>query len=276
MFSNSEPLGPKHPLLQRLRRLIERRSFRFSEEAFVVEGVRAVDEALHGHADLEAIYVGTDVRSDFITAVLDTAYQRDIPIIECVAGALEKIGDSISPQPILAVARMRLAELASVASMAAASNGFLVVCVELQDPGNAGTIIRSAESSGASGVVLCAGSVDAYNPKTVRSTAGAMFHIPVVAAGDAFSVIDVLREHGIFTWATHAREHGAIDYETADLRASVAFVLGNEAHGLSEDIQNHVDGLLTIPMIGKSESLNAGVAASVLCFEAARQRRQVM
>jgi TrmH family RNA methyltransferase len=146
----------------------------------------------------------------------------------------------------------------------------IVVCVDVRDPGNAGTILRSAEAAGATGVVCCDGSVDVFNPKTVRSSAGALFRVPVVAGGDAAEVLAELGRWGLTRLAAVAR--GGVTYTDADLTGAVALVLGNEAHGLPGAIEESLDGRLTIPMAGRAESLNAGMAGAVLCFEAARQR----
>jgi TrmH family RNA methyltransferase len=148
---------------------------------------------------------------------------------------------------------------------------FVVVCVDVRDPGNAGTVLRSAEVAGAGGVVCCEGSVDIYNPKTVRASAGSLFHVPVVAGGDPVEVLRRMGEWGLQRVGTVAR--GGRDYVDADLRRPLALVLGNEAHGLPEPVAAELDESLTIPMAGRTESLNVGMAAAVLCFEVARQRR---
>jgi TrmH family RNA methyltransferase len=148
---------------------------------------------------------------------------------------------------------------------------FLVVCVDLRDPGNAGTVLRSAEAAGVDGVIFCDGSVDAYNPKTVRASAGSLFHVPVVVGGDAVEVLETISGWGVARVGADA--HGGTDYTVIDLTRPTALVLGNEANGLSAPAQAALDQTVTIPMQGRSESLNVGMAAAVLCFEVARQRR---
>jgi TrmH family RNA methyltransferase len=142
--------------------------------------------------------------------------------------------------------------------------------VDVRDPGNAGTVLRSAEAAGAGGVIFCDGSVDVFNPKTVRASAGALFHVPVVAGGDPAGVLDELGRAGLRRLGTAAR--GGQAYTDVDMTGPVAIVLGNEAHGLSVDVAGRLDGSITIPMAGKADSLNVGMAAAVICFEAARQR----
>ena len=147
----------------------------------------------------------------------------------------------------------------------------MVVCVDIRDPGNLGTVLRSAEGAGAGGVVCCDGSVDLYNPKVVRASAGALFHVPVVAGGEPVEVLERLGTAGLQRLGTVARGGDAPD--EVDLRAPVAFALGNEANGLPEAIDACLDRRVTIPTVGRTDSLNVGMAAAVLCFEAARQRR---
>jgi TrmH family RNA methyltransferase len=172
----------------------------------------------------------------------------------------------VTPQPVVAVVPYVDLPLASLrgASM-------LVVAVDIRDPGNAGTILRSAEAAGAGGVVCCGGSVDVFNPKTVRASAGSLFHVPVVAGGSPVDVLQEVATWGVERLATVA--DGGRDYADVDLTRPLAFVLGNEAHGLPADLASEIDATVTIPMLGRTESLNVGMAAAVLCFEAARQRR---
>jgi TrmH family RNA methyltransferase len=142
----------------------------------------------------------------------------------------------------------------------------------VRDPGNAGTVLRSAEAGGADGVIFCDGSVDVYNPKTVRASAGALFHVPVVAGGDVVEVLERLGGWGMRRLA--AIVHNGLDYTEADLTTAAALVLGNEAAGVPGGLEPWIDEPISIPMSGRADSLNVGMAAAVLCFEAARQRRR--
>jgi len=147
----------------------------------------------------------------------------------------------------------------------------VVVCVDIRDPGNLGTVLRSAEGAGAGGVVCCDGSVDLYNPKVVRASAGSLFHVPVVAGGKPVEVLERLGAAKLQRLGTVA--YGGDAPEAVDLRAPVAVTLGNEANGLPAAVDACLDRRVTIPMAGRTESLNVGMAAAVLCFEVARQRR---
>lgn len=262
-------LALANPRVQRLRRLFGRRSFRVSEGVFVVEGAKVLAEAFDAGAVVEALYVVSGTRD----AVIDRAVSGGVRVFELAVGVMEKVSDTVSPQPVLGVVGYSGFVLDDLRA-GLSGGGFVVVGVELQDPGNAGTVIRSAEGAGAAGVVLCDGSVEATNPKTVRSTAGALFHLPVVQSTlSRLEVVSTLQSWGVRVWATSSVLDGAAAYESADLRGPTAIVLGNEANGLPSDVIAAVDGIITIPMAGRTESLNVGMAGAILAFEAARQRR---
>jgi TrmH family RNA methyltransferase len=264
------PLGYKHQRVQRLRRLVARRNARQAERCFIVEGSNVLREALASDVSIESAYVDRSLMhpDDGLQEVLDGLYRAGSRIFDLEPGVLARVADTVTPQPVLAV----LAQIdVPLAALKAREPRLVVVCVDLRDPGNAGTVLRSAEAAGADGVVCCDGSVDVFNPKTVRASAGALFRLPVVAGGDPAEVLGQLGEWGLVRWGAVPR--GGEDYTVADLTRPVAVVLGNEAHGLPEGIDRLLDGRLTIPMAGRAESLNAGMAAAVLCFEVARQRR---
>jgi TrmH family RNA methyltransferase len=201
--------------------------------------------------------------------VIERCLTVGLRVFELEVGILDRVADTVTPQPVLAVVPMVDVALTDLARVKPPD--LVVVCAGVRDPGNAGTILRSAEAAGVAAVVFCDGSVDLYNPKTVRASAGALFHVPVVAGGPVPGVLDQLGRWGLNRLGTVA--HGGDEYTTVDLRRPTAVVLGNEATGLPADLDPLLDGGLTIPMTGRSESLNVGMAAAVVCFEAARQRR---
>jgi RNA methyltransferase, TrmH family len=172
---------------------------------------------------------------------------------------LERVATTQTPQPLLAVVRYRPA-----ASEVLAGASFVVVVAGLADPGNLGTMLRTAEAAGADAVVLTPDTVDVTNPKVVRASAGAVFEVPVVDSLE----LGELRGSGLRTVGTSSR-HGTT-YTEVDFTERVAIVVGNEAHGLSEDAP--IDLWATIPHAGRAESLNAAMAAAVICFEVVRQR----
>ena len=234
----------------------------------MVEGPRAVDAALDRGVRFEAVYFGpsADVAFPELTARVTAS---GAPVSRLREGVLEKVGTTRTPQPVLAVASMPVVDRDVLAR-----DGLVLVGVALSDPGNLGTILRSAEAAGAAAIVLGPGSVDAYNPKVVRSSAGAIFGIPVVdAVSEGWSAVEALDALGeLGRQRLGAAADTGTPYPAVDFRRPTAIVLGNEAHGLGDDLAAHLDGHVTIPMGGPAESLNVAMAASVLCFESARQR----
>lgn len=196
-----------------------------------------------------------------VDPVLDDVVAAGVPFARLGPGVLERVASTESPRAALAVVRRRLSSLADLDAAT-----FVVVGDRLADPGNVGTILRSAEAAGADAVVLTAGSVDVFNPKVVRASAGALFHVPVVVDVELVAVTraGVTRR----VWGTSS--HRGTPYTAADLRAPLTLVLGNEAHGLDDDAP--VDDWLVVPHAGRAESLNVAMAATVLAFEIRRQR----
>ena len=247
--------------VKRLRQLLERPAVRQRERAFVVEGPTLVGDALDAGVLLECLFVAPRASSPVVARAVATG----VPVFDLAPGVLERVADTVTPQAVMAVARAVDVDLDALAGAT-----LLVVCVDVRDPGNLGTVLRSAEASGAGGIICCEGSVDVYNPKCVRASAGSLFHTRIVARGDPGKVLGTLGSWGLRRLGT--RPEGGQPYHRADLTAPTALVLGNEAHGLPESVAGSLDGWLTIPMAGRAESLNVGMAAAVLCFEAARQR----
>jgi len=177
-----------------------------------------------------------------------------------------------TPQPMAALVEPPDWTWAHVFGGHGSRAGLVVILAGLQDPGNVGAILRSAEAFGATGVVSLPGTVSAWNPKAVRASAGSVFRLPLVraSAGDCF---ERLREAEMRTWTTAVR--AAEPADLIDLAAPVALILGNESNGVPPELAAMADGAITIPCPGPVESLNAAVAAGVLLYEAARQRRKL-
>jgi TrmH family RNA methyltransferase len=262
-------LGVRDARVRRIRRLLAQRSARRSEGAFVVEGTNVLDAALDGEADLEAFFAAPEAETE-CAALLDRAERAGIPVHRLGPGVLERVAGTVTPQPVLAIARRQATTLADVTTPDGAEPKLLVLGVDVRDPGNAGTLIRSTEAAGAHGVIFCRGSVDVTNPKTVRASAGALFHVPVVEGCDPQEVLGVLGDLGLKRIAAVA--HDGERPDRVDLTQPLALVFGNEAHGLPGEVQSGVDTRVTIPIPGRSESLNLGMAASILLYETRRQR----
>jgi TrmH family RNA methyltransferase len=234
----------------------------------VIEGPVLVAEALA--AGIEVIEVLAEAGA--APEVVAEAHRRGIEVRVVTGDVLARSLDTTTPQGIAAVARRPEVDLAT-ALAAAAAGPLTVVLVDVSDPGNAGTLLRAAEAAGASAVLFCEGSVDPCNPKCVRASAGSLFHLPVSSGGEALAVLEGLGEAGVRRLATVVRD--GTPYDQVDLTGPVAVVLGSEAHGLPASLDPVLDDHLTIPMAGRSESLNVAMAGSVLCFESLRQRRAV-
>ncbi len=212
---------------------------------------------------------------DRLALLLQRCFDAGARLFELEPGVLARVAGTVTPQPVMAVVEtptFRLDDILAGLDKSGAHPGLVVVCADVRDPGNAGTVVRSAWAAGADAVVACQGTVDLWNPKAVRASAGAILHLPVVAAGSTVFVLEQLGARGLRRLGT-VRE-GGVDYATQDLTVPSAVVLGNEAAGLAVPaLQPYLDELVSIPMPGGAESLNVGTAAAVLCFEAVRQRR---
>jgi RNA methyltransferase, TrmH family len=249
--------------VRRLRRLVQKRTLRWSEGVCVLEGPDLVEAAIDAGVEFEALYVDVAAKADS-SAIIERATRAGIRVFALSPGVIERVADARTPQPVMAAVRFTGAPLASIGE-----GGPVVVLHDVKDPGNAGTIVRSADALGASAVVFTGDSVDPYNPKTLRATAGSIFHLPVVVS-DLDSTLEYFTSRHVDTFATVVR--GGEPLSEVDLRGAAAVVVGNESAGLDRASAAKCSRRLTIPMSGRSESLNAGVAASLILYEALRQR----
>ncbi|MGH8995045.1 MAG: TrmH family RNA methyltransferase [Acidimicrobiales bacterium] len=259
-------MGFAHQRVRRLRRLLQKRALRWSERAFVAEGVEVVTCGLDSGRIPEAIFVDAAAhRSRDVTALCDAARSGGARVHMLAPGVADRVADTVTPHPVFGIFAMTDVALADVAVPTLA-----VVCIDVRDPGNAGTVLRTCDAAGVDVVVCVAGTVDPFNAKTVRSSAGSIFHVPVVVAAELDPVLAWLRERGLAVYGTASV---GTDYRDLELSLPSAFVLGNESAGLDPELLGSLDGTAAIPMAGRAESLNVGVASAVLCFEAQRQRR---
>jgi TrmH family RNA methyltransferase len=217
----------------------------------VIEGPTLVADAIGAGLDIEAVYADEELEVIGIDAVVPVA-----------AGVLGRVLDSVTPQGVCAVGAISTAPVEELASAALAARRPLVVLDRIADPGNAGTILRSAEAAGCVGVVVTDGSVDPWSPKTVRASGGALFRLPIALVPGLADVV------GLDRLGTAA--DAEVSHLDADLDGALAVVVGNEAHGL--DPTAPVDRWIRVEMDGPTESLNVAMAATVVLFEAMRQR----
>ena len=179
-----------------------------------------------------------------------------------------RISDTKTPQGVLAAVRMNKLREDEVLSD---PSGVYLFLERIQDPGNLGTMLRTAEAARCAGILMSPDCCDIYNPKAVRSTMGSIFRVPFSVSGDLRKAAEKLKQKGGRVYAAHLQ--GAVDYTVPDYRSLCAFLIGNEAEGLTEELASSADQRIRIPMGGKVESLNASLAAAVLMYEADRQRR---
>jgi TrmH family RNA methyltransferase len=245
-------------------RRLRRRPHRQQRSALLIEGGTAVAEALRSGALVDEIFVSESAPNAH--AVVAIAAEQGTPVVWASDGVLAALSDAATPQGIVAVARSPLIELDALEG-----GNLVVVLAQVRDPGNAGTLLRSGAAAGASAVIFTHGAVDPLNPKTVRAAAGALFSLPVVSGARLVDSVALLRARGLSILGASARASHAV-YDR-DLRRPTALILGNESWGLPPEQRRLLDDEVGIPMPGAVESLNVGVAGSVLLFEAARQRR---
>ena len=232
----------------------------------MLEGPDLVLAALDASIEFEAIYVDAKEFSGVESEDLRSrAEARGIRVFSLAPGVLERIADASTPQPVLGAIRLPLVRVEDITCA-----GLVLVLHDLRDPGNAGTLIRSADAAGATGVVFTGHSVDPFNPKTLRATAGSIFHV-AAAVGSLEDTLDSFVSRGATVLAAVAR--GGVNHRLVDYSQPTVVVIGNEANGLDQASVALCDGVITIEMSGESESLNAGVAGSLIAFEALWQRQ---
>lgn len=258
-----------NPRAERVRRVaaLARRSVREREGLFLVEGPQGVREAVRHRPDLvRDVYVDPDAVGRF-PEILDEARAAGLFVHPASAPVLAAMGDAATPQGVLAVCERLEVSLEEVL---AARPSTVAVLAHVRDPGNAGTVLRCADASGADAVVLTEASVDLYNPKVVRSTAGSLFHVPVVTGAPVATVIDRVHAAGLITHAADAG--GDTPLAEADLVTRHAWLFGNEAWGVPAEVRQACTDVVSVPIVGRAESLNLAMAATVCLYESTRRR----
>lgn len=205
---------------------------------------------------------------DLAAILVKTESIRTIIVTEEV---YRKISDTTTPQGVLAEARMPQDSLSEI--LHSAEDPLFLLCEDIQDPGNLGTMIRTAEAAGVTGIILSKGCVDPYHPKVVRATMTAIFREPILVVEDLRAAMRELQTHGVQVYAAHLDAGQTTLYDQPDYHRAAAFLIGNEGNGLREETAAAADMRIRIPMAGHIESLNAAMSAGILMYEAARQRR---
>lgn len=245
--------------IKKLIQLKEKSKVRKTTGTFTVEGKKMFVEI--PAEDLVSVYVSETFLKENGELVKDKKYQIVSDQV------FKKISDTVTPQGIVAVVKQKSYSIDYIIEKRNKEKSCIVVLDRLQDPGNMGTIVRTGEAAGISGIIMSKDSADIYNPKVIRSTMGSIFRVPFAIVDDLAAAVDTLKDNGITTYAAHLK--GEL-YNSGSLTKDCALLIGNEARGLSEAISAKADKLIKIPMHGKVESLNAAVATAILMYEAAR------
>lgn len=242
--------------------LLKKARIRRDEDLFVAEGIRMCKEI--PRELIHTLYISENFQKTAECSAMTAGVQRVEAVSEEVFKALS---DTQTPQGVLALVRQSHYTLSDLLKKPA----LLMILETLQDPGNLGTIIRAGEGAGVTGIIMDSHTADIYNPKVIRSTMGSILRMPFVYTEDLLQTLIKLKQNGICLYAAHLQ--GENNYETEDYTGNIGFLIGNEGSGISDGIISQADCFIKIPMAGQVESLNAAVAASILMFEAARQRR---
>lgn len=248
------------------------RKGRLESGRFLVEGIHLVEEAIRSSAHVEALlYDSAKGLSPSIQLAL-AEQGKDVKLIEVTEPIIGKLSDTQSPQGIIAVIKQLDWEWTSWWKQRSGNPFLLLLLDELQDPGNLGTILRTAEAAGVDGVVLGAGSVDLYNAKVVRATMGSLFRLPIFSLPLTQAAEEVLAADGQLLVTSLGEKSSP--YDAPLYREKVAIVIGNEARGVSAELFSLASNYVHIPLYGPVESLNAAVASGIILYEAKRQQRR--
>lgn len=196
---------------------------------------------------------------------------KGLPYETVSEAVFKKISDTTTPQGILCVVRMKEESLETLLNPQNGKAPLLLILEDIQDPGNLGTVLRTAEGAGVNGIIITKNTVDRYHPKTIRATMGSLYRMPCLVTEDISQTVKVLKQAGIRVFAAHLK--GSCPYDEPDYTGGTAFLIGNEGNGLKPETAALADTAVRIPMEGQVESLNAAVAAAILMYEAGRQRR---
>ena len=246
-------------IYKRIKALKDKKQ-REKEGVFLVEGIRGVSDAVKNGLKPETIVLAEDFTGTAPKCENTVAFAKRL---------FAEVSDTQTPQGIIALFPMPKADFRDLKN---SENSFVVVCENVQDPGNLGTIVRTAHCAGADGVVLTKGCCDLFNPKTVRSTVASIAAIPVIRGVEAVDALSKLNSLG-YKIVAGALTDTAIDLYEADLSGKIAFIVGNEGGGVTAETVAAADAIVKIPMSPTAESLNVGIAAAVMMYEKVRISR---
>jgi RNA methyltransferase, TrmH family len=253
-------------------RQLAKRAFRLRARSFLAEGPQAVREALTAGVASQ-LFVTSAGRSRH-PELADQAERSGAEVVAVSGELMGELAQTITPQGVLAVCRFIDVPLTELLG---ATPRLVIVLANVRDPGNAGTVLRTADAAGADGVVFAGASVDPYNSKCVRASAGSMFHLPLVAGPRVAETVAALREAGLRVLAADGKASRSLDdaERSGALGQPTAWLFGNEAWGLPEDLLALADEPMAVPIYGRAESLNLAAAAAVCLYASARALRAV-
>lgn len=246
-------------LFKETKKLKERRN-RTKESKYIIEGFRLIQEAFKANMEIEYLIINEGCEeklNEYLDRYIDTS---NIYIIKNNLFAM--LTSTETPQGAIAVVKDKKVQKDI-------KGEFFLLCDKVQDPGNLGTIIRTAHAAGVDGIILTKGTVDIYNDKVIRSTMGSLFYVPIIQDDENLSFIKKLKEEGFSLVATSLQE--SKDFFEADLKGKIILSVGNEGNGISEEVFSLADKKVKIPMPGGAESLNVAIATSIILFEKVRQ-----
>ncbi len=269
-MSDAEVTSIRSPRVKAARQLAKRR-LRERARSFLAEGPQAVGEALAGDGVVSQLFLTAAGRARH-AGLAGRAAGLGIDVQVVSGEVMAELAQTITPQGVLAVCRFVDVPLACLAG---AAPRLTVILANVRDPGNAGTVLRTADAAGADGVVFAGTSVDPYNSKCVRATAGSLFHLPLVAGVPVAAAVAALREAGQQVLAADGRAARNLDQadQAGMLARPTAWLLGNEAWGLPADLGGLADEVIAVPIYGQAESLNLAAAAAVCLYGSARRLR---
>ena len=247
--------------VKNLINLIQKAKARREQDVFITEGIKMFLEA--DPDKIKEVYVSQSFYEKGVAREKIEQCNYEILSDEL----FKKVSDTQTPQGILCVMKQYHYELEDLFLK---ENPLLLILEDIQDPGNLGTMVRTAEGAGVDGIIMTKGTVDIYNPKTIRSTMGSVYRMPFLYTEDLLDLMKELQKKGVKIYAAHLQ--GRQFYHEMDFKGATAFLIGNEGNGLKDETADAADIYMKIPMQGQVESLNAAVASVILMYEAARQR----
>lgn len=266
MMSDLVISSRQNNIVKYVRGLREKRN-RDQEGCFIVEGAKSVHEAVSAGVTVRKLVLSERGHKHSLLNEIETDLSGEVQIVRVTDEVMEFMSETESPQGIIALVSIPQLTLRDLAVTQSSS---LVVIDGVQDPGNVGTIIRSADAFGAGAVILTKGCADIFNSKTLRSTMGSVFHLPVIQDVSQQDLISFLKENSIFVAATTLEETSRFLPDVEFLRP-LALVFGSEGKGVSPEISRSADVLVKVPMFGSAESLNVAVTSGIVLYEASRR-----